>query len=168
MNQEQPFSAAGGCACGALRYRLTRQPLFVNCCHCTWCQRQSGAAFALNAMLETSHIVSLGEAPQAMDIPTPSGKGQRLLRCAKCGVVAWSHYATAGDALGFIRVGTLDEAHRFPPNIHFFTDSKQPWVTLAEGVPAVGGNYKVHEYFPQPSLQRWQALFSSAGEGGKK
>ncbi len=156
----QAFSAEGGCACGAVRYRLERAPLFVNCCHCRWCQRETGAAFALNAMIESAHITVLGATPEAVNTPTHSGKGQRILRCPQCRVALWSHYgAPRREVLSFIRVGTLDEPDRLPPDIHIFTDSKQPWFALPEKTPAVGEYYDRQKYWPQQSLDRWRALF---------
>lgn len=158
MNNCQEFSAEGGCACGAVRYQIVRVPLFVHCCHCYECQRATGTAFALNAMLETQHIHSLATPPKAIDIPTQSGKGQRTMRCPKCQVTVWSHYATAGEAIGFIRVGTLDKPQCILPDIHIYTDSKQPWVVLPEGIPAMKAYYDPRKYWPESSLQRWRAL----------
>jgi len=152
------FSAEGGCACGTVRYRLTRAPLFVNCGHCRWCQRETGAAFALNALLETDCVEPLSGAPEAVDTPSQSGKGQRILRCPVCRVALWSHYGGAGDKIAFIRVGTLDDPGRFTPRIHIYTDFKQPWVVLPDNVPATGEHYSRREHWPESSLARLRAL----------
>ena len=66
----------------------------------------------------------------------------------------WSNYAGAGDALRFVRVGTLDEPDRLPPDIHIYTASKQPWVLLPPGVPAVPEYYSRREHWPAESLER--------------
>lgn len=158
MTPDREFSAEGGCTCGEVRYRLVRPPLFVHCCHCRWCQRQSGAAFALNAMIESDHVVTLGAAPEAVDIPSDSGKGQRILRCPGCRIAVWSHYGAAGAALSFVRVGTLDEPDRLPPDIHIYTDSKQPWVVLEPEIPAVAEYYDRRKYWPAHSLERLRML----------
>ena len=129
----------GGCTCRAVRYRMTSAPLFVHCCHCRWCQRETGASFALNAMIEADRVVLLAGEPQIVDTPSNSGKGQRITRCPTCRIALWSNYAGAGDAVRFVRVGTLDEPDRLPPDIHIFTASKQPWVVLPPGAPAVAG-----------------------------
>ncbi|HEX4885361.1 MAG TPA: GFA family protein, partial [Casimicrobiaceae bacterium] len=50
------FPLAGGCDCRRVRYQLLSAPLFVHCCHCRWCQRETGSAFALNAMIETDRV----------------------------------------------------------------------------------------------------------------
>lgn len=139
---------------------MTAKPLFVHCCHCTWCQRETGAAFALNAMIEADRVVLLQGDVEVIDTPSLSGKGQKIARCPKCRVALWSNYAGAGDAVRFVRVGTLDEAAGFPPDIHIFTSSKQPWVVLPEGAPAVLEFYKIAERWPKESLERRAALMA--------
>ena len=153
------FTAAGGCACGEVRYQMEHAPLFVNCCHCRRCQRQAGAAFALNAILESDRLTLLDGAPEAAELPTESGRGQRVLGCPKCRIGLWSHYLAIGDGVSFIRVGTLDDPARLPPNIHIFTAYKQPWVTLPEGATVMEESYRFREHWPESSIKRWQALF---------
>src|SRR5512141_1717057 len=141
----------GGCTCRFVRYRMA-QPLFVHCCHCRWCQRESGAAFALNALIESDRVELLAGDVEAVDTPSNSGKGQKISRCPKCRVALWSNYAGAGDAVRFVRVGTLDDPDRFPPDIHIFTASKQPWVVLPPGVPAVLEYYDRDVHWAKASL----------------
>ncbi len=117
----------GGCTCGEVRYRMSGPPLFVHCCHCRWCQRETGSAFVLNAMIEADRVVLLKGAPEVILTPSASGKGQKISRCPACSIALWSTYSGAGDAVRFVRVGTLDEPDRLPPDIHIFTMSKQPW-----------------------------------------
>src|SRR6185369_581730 len=121
------FPLSGGCDCGTIRYRMETEPLFVHCCHCRWCQRETGASFALNAMIEADRVTLLGGEPEIVDTPSASGKGQKIARCPKCRVAVWSNYAGAGPSVHFVRVGTLDEPDRLPPDIHIYTASKQPW-----------------------------------------
>jgi hypothetical protein len=149
----------GGCTCGALRYRMTSRPMFVHCCHCRWCQRETGASFALNAMIEADRVVLLRGTPEVVNTPSNSGKGQKISRCPHCRIAVWSNYAGAGDAVRFVRVGALDEPDRWPPDIHIFTASKQPWVVLPPGMPAVEEYYKASERWPADSLARRRALF---------
>ncbi|HOV57187.1 MAG TPA: GFA family protein [Rhodanobacteraceae bacterium] len=151
----------GGCDCRRIRYRLLDSPLFVHCCHCRWCQRESGAAFALNAMIETRLVQILGDAPDLVDTPSASGKGQRIARCPHCRIAVWSHYAGAGPSVAFVRVGTLDDPDRLPPDIHIFTASKQPWVILPAETPAVPAYYERERYWPAASLARRRALLAS-------
>ena len=147
----------GGCTCGAVRYRMTSRPMFVHCCHCRWCQRETGTAFALNAMIEADRVELLQGAPETVLTPSLSGKGQKIVRCPTCRIAVWSHYAGAGDRVCFVRVGTLDEPDRVPPDIHIFTASKQPWVILPADMPAVPEYYDRRQYWPQASLDRFQA-----------
>jgi hypothetical protein len=152
----------GRCTCRAVRFRLASRPLFVHCCHCTWCQRESGASFALNAMIESDRVELLSGAPELVDTPSASGAGQRIARCPRCRVAVWSHYSGAGDAISFIRVGTLDEPGRLPPDIHIYTTSKQPWVILPAGTPAVPEYYDRKQYWPAESLARREAMRAKA------
>jgi hypothetical protein len=150
----------GCCTCRAVRYRMTAKPLFVHCCHCRWCQRETGASFALNAMIESDRVVLLQGAPEVIDTPSNSGKGQKIARCPQCRIALWSNYAGAGDVVRFVRVGTLDQPDRLPPDIHIFTSSKQPWVVLPRGTPAVKQYYDRDKYWPKASLKRRLALLA--------
>jgi hypothetical protein len=151
----------GGCTCGAVRYRMTSAPLFVHCCHCTWCQRETGTAFALNAMIEADRVEVIRGQVEAVMTPSNSGKGQKISRCPTCRIALWSNYAGAGDAVRFVRVGTLEEAWRLPPDVHIFTSTKQPWVVLPEGTPAVPEYYDRQKLWPKESLERRDALLTS-------
>ncbi len=148
----------GACTCGAVRYQMTSAPLFVHCCHCRWCQRETGSAFALNALIEADRVLLLAGEPDLVPTPSNSGKGQKIARCPICRIALWSNYAGAGDAVRFVRVGTLTEPDCVPPDIHIFTASKQPWVVLAPGTPAVAEYYERNDYWPQESLERRRAL----------
>src|ERR1041385_3018687 len=98
MSDRDPAqSFEGGCTCRAVRYRMTSRPMFVNCCHCRWCQRETGASFALNALMEADRVVHLGGEPEIVVTPSESGKGQKIARCPKCRVAIWSNYGGGGD-----------------------------------------------------------------------
>jgi len=138
---------------------MTSRPMFVHCCHCRWCQRETGSAFVLNALIEADRVTLLAGEPETVLTPTNSGKGQKISRCPVCRVALWSNYAGAGDALRFVRVGTLDDPDAFPPGIHIFTESKQPWVVIPEGARAVPQYYKSAEVWSEESLARRRAIF---------
>jgi hypothetical protein len=150
----------GGCDCRRVRYRLVSRPLFVHCCHCRWCQRESGSAFALNAMIEADRVECTGDAPEWVDTPSASGRGQLIACCPHCRIALWSHYAGAGRALSFVRVGTLDEPDAMPPDVHIFTASRQPWVVLPPGTLAVPAYYDREQLWPAASLARRRALLA--------
>jgi hypothetical protein len=149
---------AGGCDCRAVRYEMRSRPLVVHCCHCRWCQRESGAAFALIALIEADRVVLLEGTPEVVETPSASGKGQRIARCPVCRVALWSNYAGAGEVLRFVRVGTLDDPDACPPDIHIFTESKQPWVVIPAGARAVPQYYKSAEVWSEESLARRRAV----------
>ena len=155
----------GGCACGHVRYRMKSQPLIVHCCHCSCCQRQNGSAFAVNALIETDRVELLQGDVAEVTVPSPSGKGQRIARCPKCQVAVWSNYLILfggiGDAVRFMRVGTLDDPGSMPPDVHIFTSSKQPWVTLSPDDLVVEEYYVTNEVWPRESLERRTALMDA-------
>lgn len=150
----------GGCACGQIRYRLRCTPMFVHCCHCRSCQRETGSAFALNAMIETREVEVLCGSSEVILTPSFSGKGQKIMRCPQCRVALWSHYGGAGDAFAFVRVGTLDEPEHCPPDIHIFTESRQHWVQIAAATPAVERFYRAADLWPHASLERRARLLN--------
>jgi hypothetical protein len=148
----------GACTCGAVRYRMTGAPLFVHCCHCRWCQRETGSAFAVNAMIESDRVVITQGAPEMTDTPSASGQGQKIWRCPACRIALWSNYGGGGDRVRFVRVGTLANPDALPPDIHIFTSSKQRWVILPPGVPAVPEYYDYKQYWPAASQERRRVL----------
>jgi hypothetical protein len=146
----------GGCACGAVRYRLASPPMFVNCCHCRECQRQTGSAFVINAIIETSNIELLSGAPEPVSVPTDSGRPHDIYRCPRCRVALWSDYSRR-PGLRFVRVGTLDDPGALSPNAHIFTRSKLPWVRLPPDMPAFEIYYDMKTLWPAASLARRKA-----------
>jgi len=162
MTDQQGNTMEGGCTCGTVRYRLKAQPLFVHCCHCTWCQRESGSAFAVNAFIEAPQVELLKGKLTQTTLPSASGKGQVFWRCAGCGVTVWSNYHQAGPSIHFIRVGTLDDPSRAPPDIHIYTSTKQPWVITPDGVPAVSEFYRPADYWPAESAARFESATAAA------
>jgi hypothetical protein len=151
----------GGCTCRSVRYRMSGDPLFVHCCHCRWCQRETGTAFALNAMIEADRVQLLQGNVEVIDTPSNSGKGQRISRCPHCRVALWSNYGGGGDGIRFVRVGTLDEPDLFAPDVHIFTSSKQPWVQFPAGARIFAEFYKPAEQWPQDSLNRYGAAMAN-------
>ncbi len=158
MSRSAAYPIEGGCDCRFVRYRLQTAPIFVHCCHCRWCQRETGASFALNAMMESDRVSDLAGAPELIDTPSASGAGQQIARCPKCRIAVWSHYASAGPVTKLVRVGTLDDPDLLPPDVHIFTASKQPWIVLPDGVPAFTEFYDREQVWPPESLQRRLAI----------
>ncbi|SIT17728.1 GFA family protein [Paracoccus saliphilus] len=149
----------GGCTCGRIRYRMLERPLFTHCCHCSWCQRETGSAFVLNALIETDLLQVEGEAKKTLT-PSASGKGQRIIRCPDCRVALYSHYAGAGARFAFLRVGTLDDPSSCPPDVHIFTLTKLPWLQLPEDVPVMTEYYDREVLWSATSLARRNAALA--------
>ena len=148
----------GRCACGEVRYRLTGRPMFVHCCHCRDCQRQTGSAFVLNAIYEQDRVELLCGAPEPVGVPTDSGRSHEIYRCPTCSTALWSDYGRR--RIRFVRVGTLEDPAALPPDVHIFTRSKLPWVTLPPETPAFDVYYETEKLWPPESLARRRAAIA--------
>lgn len=155
---QEEFPIEGGCDCGRVRYRMLSEPLVVHCCHCRWCQRETGTAFALNAMIESDRVINLASEPVLVLTPSNSGLGQKIARCHECKVAVWSHYDGSGPLTKFVRVGTLDDPDVLPPDVHIFAASKQPWVTLPGDARVHDVYYDKKQIWSEDSLARFEAL----------
>lgn len=154
----------GGCTCGHVRFRVTSDPLIVHACHCRWCQRQSGTAFATNALIETERVELIQGDVEELMIDSPSGKGQLMARCPKCRVTLWTHYYFGGlrDYIRFFKVGTLDDPDRYPPNVHIFTSTMQPCVIIPKHHKRVDNYYDNKDTWSKDSLTRLDAIVEAA------
>jgi hypothetical protein len=146
----------GGCACGAVRYRLTSEPLFIHCCHCLNCQRQTGSAFVINALIEAHRVEVLSGTPQPVEAPRDDGSAQTIFRCPICQIAVFSEYGR--PEVRFVRAGTLDDPSTVAPDVHIYTRSKLDWVTLPESVPAFEAYYDSKKLWPAASLERLAAV----------
>jgi hypothetical protein len=160
--EEETMSTAleGACACGEVRYRLMSEPLFVHCCHCLNCQRQTGSAFVINLLIEADRVELLAGEPQPVAVPRTGGKKQKIWRCPSCQVAVFSQYTSA--RIRFVRGGTLDDPSRVTPDVHIFTRSKLPWVTIPDSAPAFDVYYDTKKLWPAASLERLEAVGSKA------
>jgi len=145
----------GGCSCGAVRYRLASAPLFVHCCHCLNCQKHTGSAFVINLLIEASRLELQGGAPEPVTMPPNGGTPNRIFRCPKCRVAVWSVYSKPG--ILFVRGGTLDDPAAAAPDVHIYTRSKLPWVTLPAEVPSFEAFYDPKALWPAASKERYKA-----------
>jgi hypothetical protein len=154
----------GGCACGNVRYRLASEPLFVHCCHCLNCQRQTGSAFVINLLIETDRVEVVAGEPQPVDAPRDDGSAQRIYRCPSCQVAVFSEYGRPG--VRFVRGGTLDDPTAVAPDVHIYTRSKVPWVQLPDGTPTFEAYYDSRTLWPAASLERLDAIRALRAERG--
>jgi hypothetical protein len=148
----------GGCACGAIRYRLASKPMFIHCCHCSNCQRQTGSAFVVNLLIEADRVELLAGRPVPVDAPRDDGSAQRIFRCPDCQVAVFSEYGTPG--VRFVRGGTLDDPTAVTPDVHIYTRSKVDWVSLPRGAPSFELYYDRKTLWPPESLRRLEAVLA--------
>ncbi len=148
----------GGCACGAVRYRLVSEPMITHCCHCLNCQRQTGSAFAVNLLIEADRLELSGADLQPVDVPRDDGSMQRIYRCPTCQIAVYSEYTR--PEVRFVRGGTLDEPSRVSPDVHIFTKSKLDWVVLPDSVPAFDVYYDRKVVWPAASNERADAVLT--------
>ena len=152
------YPIEGGCDCRAIRYRMMTAPMTVHSCHCRWCQRETGTAFALNAVIETDRVELLAGQPEFVNTPSASGKGQKIWRCSICKIAVWSNYGGAGELSRFIRVGTLDNPDLLPPDVFIYVSTKQPWVVLPEGARTFQEFYNPKEVWTAETQERYRAM----------
>ena len=151
----------GGCACGSVRYRLASDPLFTHCCHCLSCQRQTGSAFVINLLIEADRVELTAGEPQPVDVPRDDGSKQRIYRCPTCQVAVFSEYGRR--EIWFVRGGTLDEPVGVTPDVHIYTRSKLPWITLPESAPAFEVYYDRKALWPAASRERFDSIMAPKG-----
>ena len=157
----------GGCACGALRYEVRGEPIFVNHCHCRLCQRQTGSVGVLNAFFESDRVAVIqGELTEHI-FKAGSGGDHIVCRCAECGTAVFSYYPRVGRLGTGIRVGSFDDPDAFTPTAVVFTESRMHWAPLPEGIPAFEQYYNPFELLNEASVARLKAMVErkAAGEG---
>lgn len=144
----------GGCACGALRYKVIADPLIVHACHCRNCQRLTCSAFVTNIWIERKFVETISGSPKSFELIGGSGKPHEVFFCQRCGTYLWSKYhASPGDTV-LLRVGTLDHPEIVKPDVHIFTRSKLPWLDLPKDVPVFEAFYELKKVWPADSLDR--------------
>lgn len=160
MTSTEHKTHTGGCSCGYVKYQVKSRPLVVHCCHCSYCQTQTGTAFVLNALFEADDIELLQGEVKEIVTPSPSGKGQTIARCPLCQVAIWSNYYMRGlrERIRFLRVGTLDDPSLFPPDVHIFTTTKQPWFNIPEGQTVVDEFYDIPTVWSSDNLKKLQQM----------
>lgn len=125
----------GGCNCGAVRYRISAAPLAVVACHCTQCRRQSGAAYSVNLVVRANTMIVEGVPASWEDRDTGSGAPLAREHCGRCGSPIRS-VPSASPKFVAVKAGTLDDPSAYAPELHIWTRSKLPWVTIPEGLPS--------------------------------
>lgn len=152
---------SGQCFCGAVRFRMHGAPMFVHCCHCRDCQRQTGSAFAINGLIEAARIECIGGEPKPIRMATESGHPHDIYRCESCQSALWSDYG-GRTWLRFVRLATLDDPGAFSPDVHIYVRSKLPWVVLPKDAAAFSEYYDVRQQWPAESQARYRAAKDEA------
>ena len=151
-------AAKGRCACGSVEFTLADAPFAVHACHCSYCQRETGGAFAVNALTESDAVVVEQGTTEIIDTPSASGNGQKIIRCADCHSPLWSHYFPFGEGTRFVRVGALEEPDQFPPDAHIYCSAKPKWLTLPKAEKAFPTLYPLDDVsgiFGAARAARW-------------
>ncbi len=151
-----PNTRQGGCACSAVRYEISDDPLFVHACYCTDCQRRSGAAFGLTMVLVENQLRLVKGEPLSHDQVADSGKIKTQFFCPECGTMLWGRSGSRPGAVSLFP-GTLDDTSWFRPAAHIWTRSKQAWVSFADSAPAFETVYDPAVIWPKASLARLRA-----------
>ena len=144
----------GRCACGAITYELTSDPLIVHACHCRDCQRLTGTAFVTNIWIERNMVEAKGPEPKSFRLAGGSGQAHDVFFCGECGTFMWSRYHGAPGDFLFVRAGTLENPDAVRPDVQIFTRSKVPWLELPKDVPAYKEFYKLSDVWSKEKLAR--------------
>jgi len=131
---------------------MASTPLIVHACHCRQCQRVTGSAFVMNALIEKTRVEILRGKTLEFRFP---GTCHTASFCPDCATYVWSEYRRGRfDDCWFVRVGTLDEPDSFPPDVHIFTESRQPWVVVPEHKPRFARFYQIRDVWRDDSIAR--------------
>jgi hypothetical protein len=141
----------GGCLCGAIRYRITAEPITVYACHCTDCQRRTGSALALSMLLPLAAIeVTAGE-PAAYSASLPDGRVKRGRMCAGCCCRLWGE-PPKRPGIAVLQAGTLDNTSWVRPAAHVCARSAQSWFVFPADVPV----YPTMPEDPAELVRHWR------------
>ncbi len=125
------FPQRGTCLCGDVEYSLNEDPLTLYACHCTDCQRQTGASFALSMIVRREALQTVRGRPEHYSVEMADGRLQQSHFCGRCSTRLWGPSRVAG--LAVLEPGTLDDTSWLRPIGHIWTRSAQPWVPIPEG-----------------------------------
>jgi hypothetical protein len=116
----------GGCLCGAIRYAVDAPLAELRACHCTDCQRASGAHGAVVAFVRAENFKIVRGTPKRFAKQADSGRTLLRYFCGECGSSLYSHRETTPEVIG-VRAGTLDDPSGLRITAHIWTDSAPSW-----------------------------------------
>jgi hypothetical protein len=124
----------GGCICGAVRYRVSGKPAIGLVCHCRFCQRRSGSAFAVIGYFDERSVeIVKGKLALHEHRSDESGRWLRIEFCPACGTTV-THTAELRPGMRAIAGSSFDEPDWFRIERHIWTRSKRPWVQIPPDV----------------------------------
>lgn len=135
--RREEMEITGQCLCGAIKYELLNPPAMNGVCHCKNCQRQAGSAFStLAGVAKSDFSLTLGKMKLYEDGDTDSGNTVKRFFCGDCGSPIYSAVPDSPDMV-FLKTGTMDDTTAFTPQFNVWCSTKQNWVDLPQGVPAM-------------------------------
>ena len=134
------MNLAGGCACGALRYKLTADPLIVHACHCRDCQRLTGSAFVTNIWIERKFVEAGPAVPKSFKLTAGNGKHHEVFFCDAAHTCGANITCRRAIPCWFASERLIIRK----PDVHIFTRSKVPWLDLPKDVPAFESFYSMN------------------------
>ena len=149
-------------ACRPCSTNRCGEPIFVNNCHCSQCQKQTGSTSVVNMFYEAEYLTQLSGDTSRHVVKAGSGGDHVIVRCAQCGTAMWSHYPRLGEFAAGIRAGTLDDPASVTPDAAIYVSERMPWVTLPEGIPAFETQYSPAELLPPERFERLKRLAAKA------
>jgi hypothetical protein len=124
----------GGCRCGAVRYTIALDALPpVYACHCHICQRVSGSAFSVQALVPETSLTVTG--PIVVSEITTEDRTSVQRFCGDCYARIYNTN-TRRPGIAVVRAGTLDRSEELDCRAHIFTAYKQGWFPIPEDVPS--------------------------------
>ena len=150
----------GGCSCGALRYLIHQKPLFTQVCHCKRCQKMTGTAFVMTAIIEKDNFKCYSGVPSPRHvIRGASGAIYDTFGCNDCGSTIFIQNHGSSDGLIYFPVGTLDCSNIVEPGAHIHVEAKQAWVVIPKNIPQFEQTYPdLTKLLSESSLARLESL----------
>ena len=124
-----PTTLTGGCLCGAVRYTVSIPVTELRACHCTHCQKTSGAAGTVNAIVPSEAFRITQGKPRRYDAKADSGRTLYRFFCGDCGSPIYSQRATAPERV-VVRAGSFDEPGDMKITANIWTKSARPWAYI--------------------------------------
>jgi hypothetical protein len=146
--KDEAVQVVGGCLCGSVRFQGMAYLRSAYYCHCTICQKSSGAPFEIGVLIKAGTLRFLEGAPTYYQ---SSSFGKRGF-CAVCGSrLLWAPTDANDDWSINVAVCALDNPTDVQPSCHTYTDTKLSWLHIADELP------RVTDREMPTVIERWKA-----------